>query len=123
MLRMYNYLSSKPHNLGFLPVTITSHILCSACIITSPGNNVLYNWTLSDGAEFLQSTDRILSHTFSSRGQYQVNVTVYNSVSFKENTTDVIVEDEILGLSASTVVQGQSARVKTCYVWFYLWDA
>ncbi|KAK3750741.1 hypothetical protein RRG08_022221 [Elysia crispata] len=71
------------------------------------GNNVLYNWTLSDGAEFLQSTDRILSHTFSSRGQYQVNVTVYNSVSFKENTTDVIVEDEILGLSASTVVQAQ----------------
>ncbi|GFR66289.1 polycystin 1-related, partial [Elysia marginata] len=72
------------------------------------GNNVLYNWTLSDGTENLKSSDRIYTHTFSSRGPYQVNVTVYNSVSFKENTTDVIVEDEVLGLTASTTPTGEN---------------
>ncbi|GFO38753.1 polycystic kidney disease 1-related protein, partial [Plakobranchus ocellatus] len=66
------------------------------------GNNVRYNWTLSDGEDYLESSHQILSHTFAVRGTYQINVTVYNSVSFKSNTTDVIVEDEVLGLALTT---------------------
>ncbi|RUS88493.1 hypothetical protein EGW08_003751, partial [Elysia chlorotica] len=37
-------------------------------VLPHTGNNVLYNWTVSDGSEYLQSSARVLSHTFSARG-------------------------------------------------------
>ncbi|GFO31031.1 polycystin-1, partial [Plakobranchus ocellatus] len=74
------------------------------------GSNVRYNWTLNDGEDYLESSHQILSHTFAVRGAYQINVTVYNSVSFKSNTTDVIVEDEVLGLALTTQLTGSNVR-------------
>ncbi|XP_059156485.1 uncharacterized protein LOC131941308 [Physella acuta] len=72
------------------------------------GSDLYYNWTISDGTKFLQTRNSSLSYTFNSSGIYDVNVTIYNSISQKSNGTTVYALDEVTGvfMYSNTTVRG-----------------
>ncbi|CAL1538860.1 unnamed protein product, partial [Lymnaea stagnalis] len=77
------------------------------------GSDVFYNWTISDGTTVVQSRNRSIQHTFTTKGVYDVNVTTYNGVSDKSNGTTIYVQNEITSvtLTSQPTVRGLNTTV------------
>ncbi|PVD37765.1 hypothetical protein C0Q70_00366 [Pomacea canaliculata] len=74
------------------------------------GAQAFYNWSISDGFVLDSCSNRSITHVFTTPGVYNITAATFNSVSFKTNSTTIIIEDELLGLNLTspTAVSGET---------------
>jgi PKD repeat protein len=95
----------------------------------SSGTNVDYAWDFGDGDQ-QTGNDPMVSHTYDSPGDYTVTVTGTNSVSQAVASTVVVVDETIMGLSATddsptawgnptTLTATVDAGSRVEYIWYF----
>ncbi|XP_048871457.1 polycystin-1 isoform X2 [Brienomyrus brachyistius] len=77
------------------PMIFEAHPLPSAY-------GIIYTWDFGDGSQLLQGRERRVQHTFSHWGIYNISVSINNTISHLANYTEVLVSEEIRGLTASS---------------------
>ncbi|KAK3767525.1 hypothetical protein RRG08_003958 [Elysia crispata] len=68
-------------------------------LLAHTGSNLTYEWNVTDGSATTFSED--LTYTFTTNGEYNITVAIYNLMSRKENMTTVSVFEIVSGLSIS----------------------
>nr|XP_051695478.1 polycystin-1 isoform X2 [Oryctolagus cuniculus] len=79
-----------------------------------PPGGILYSWDFGDGSAVLAQSRPAVNHTYASRGSYRVCLELNNTVSSVAACADVLVLEELRGLSvrlSPAVEQGAPALV------------
>ena len=66
------------------------------------GDNVTYFWEFGDNTGTFNTTKRHIIHVYQSKGEYNVSVRAQNLISSKENTTSIIIQDEVKDITLTT---------------------
>jgi carbohydrate-binding DOMON domain-containing protein len=79
---------------------------------------VVYTWNQGDGGADVNTTTIPRSMTWATKGTYNLTVTTTNPVSFKTNVTEVIVQDEITGvtLTAPVAPKGEAHSITVSFL-------
>ncbi|KAJ8246238.1 hypothetical protein GJAV_G00265350, partial [Gymnothorax javanicus] len=77
------------------PATFEAHPLPSPY-------GIVYTWNFGDGSTPLQGRERRVNHTFAQSGVYNVSVSINNTISCISTSAEMLVSDEIVGLTASS---------------------
>ena len=78
-------------------------------MLTLAGRGALYTWDNGDGTVDANTTQQSKTLTYATKGTYNLTVTTANAVSSKTNTSVIIVQDELTGLTvtAPTAASGE----------------
>ncbi|CAL1543662.1 unnamed protein product [Lymnaea stagnalis] len=79
------------------PLFVPSGEVIVFTLANHTGSNLSYFWNITDGTP--DSFHPNLTHSFTNPGTYDISVVIFNIVSDKSNTTTVIVQNKIIGLT------------------------